>query len=1341
MNKLFYFLIFLLVLQISFAENIFASSKDKSPHLNFPARVQFIENKHQWEDFIKYEADFKGGKLFLEQQQFTYLFYNPDDMKSLHPNLGKQIDEIRLHALRIHAHGSNAEAVITGDHPANYFNNYFIGDDSAKWAHDVKLFSSVTYQNIYSNIDLKFYSSLTDIKYDMIVHPNGDASLIELEYEGADKLSLKDKSLQINLSVGTIVEQKPYAYQMVDGKETEVECRFVLKQNKISFKFPHGYNKLLPLIIDPTLIFSSYTGSTADNWGYTATYDAAGNVYAGGTVNGIGYPVTAGAYQATFQGGGNGGGNTWQSDIAIAKFNSTGTTLLYATYLGGSDNEEPHSLVVDGNDDLVVFGTTFSTNFPTTIGAYDRSENGAGDMIISKLSSSGNALLASTYIGGTGNDGVNINPAEFAGGSLKYNYGDQARGEIIVDANNNYIVGSCTPSSNFPVTPGAMQPTYGGGAQDGILFNINSSLTVLLWSTFIGGSGDDAVYDCVIDNSGNIYIAGGTNSPNFQTTPGVLQPSFQGGRADGFIAHINNGGNFFIASTYIGTPQYDQCYFVELDNSGNVYTTGQTEGAYPVTPGVYSNPNSGQFIHKMDAGLTTTFYSTVFGSGSNVPNISPTAFLVDTCENVYVAGWGRCIPLQGMSGNNNGMALTGNAFQSTTDGCDFYFFVLDHDADTLLYASYFGGSQSLEHVDGGTSRFNKNGTIYESVCAGCGGNDDFPTTPGVVSRTDNSFNCNNGVIKLSFNLARTVSGITTSPSSGCAPFTLTFQNNSINATSYLWDFDDGSPADTNATPTHTFVNTGTYHVMLIAMNRSSCNHNDTTYATIVATPTIPLDASFNLIPGLACDTEALVQFTGISGNFSQYDFGDGFTSYSLNTSHTYADTGTYLITHIVRDTSCAIVADTATQSVTFGALTRASVAAAGAVQGCAPFSVTFNNGSTTNGNHFWNFMDGSPVDTNMNTTHIFTSSGTYDVLFVVTDPFSCNGNDTAHVQIVVPVSTPLSAAFDLIQNPSCDSMEASMNFTGTGGTDYHWYFGDGFQSVGVSSSHQYTTAGNYSITLVATDSVCDRTDSSSQRITFRPNVKAGVETNDLISGCVPQEVELSNRFSSSGTHTWYFGDGTTFIGPSIQHTYRDTGLFTIVLIVTDTASCNLGDTAFYSLRIYPNPLAGFTHDQQDLYFINNDIGFYDRSFDAAFYRWNFGDGESATDSVVRHQFRTAGTYDICLAVSSSNGCIDSTCMPLDILASETIYFPNAFTPNGDGKDDVFKIYYFGLTDIDVTIFDRWGEKIYEYTSLSGSWDGTCNGRPVPEDVYVFRLKAKGIVSNDIVKYGKVTLIR
>ena len=1323
-------------------QGVFALSKDPIPNLK-SAKVQYIENKNQWEEFIRYQADFRGGKIFLENNRFTYVFYHPDDIQSLHPHEGKQISKVRLHALKVHAIGGNKSPNIVATDSATYHHNYFKGNNPSKWASDVRLFSAVTYQNIYANIDLKFYSHNTDIKYDLIIHPQGNASAIALKYDGVTGISIHDEGLLMKLSVGNIAEQKPYAYQLINGVKQEVMCNFTLKNNTVGFQFPRGYNKNFQLVIDPTLIFSSYSGSSADNWGFTATYDDAGNAYAGGNVNAVGYPVTAGAYDLNYHGGNNMDGNRWVCDMAIAKFNSTGTALLYATYLGGSSNEQPQSLIVDGNDNLIILGTTYSNDFPVTSGAFQASYNGNSDIVISKLSTNGNVLIASTYVGGTENDGLNVDPGFAVTGPLKYNYSDDARGEIMVDPSNNIIVGSCSRSTDFPTTSGVFQPLFSGGLQDGVIFKINPSLTSMVWSSYLGGTNDDAVYDVTIDNSGNLYLAGGTNSVDFPVTPGTLNPVYQGGRSDGFISRISNNGSSILTSTYIGTASYDQTYFIELDYSGNVYTTGQTEGTYPVTPGVYSNPNSKQFIHKVNPGLSSTIYSTVFGSGSLFPNISPTAFLVDSCENVYVAGWGRCLSLGVFTaGDVNGMPVTPNAFQPTTTGCDFYFFVLNYDAASLLYATYFGGINSAEHVDGGTSRFNKNGTIYESVCAGCGGSNDFPTTPGVVSNTNNSPNCNNGIIKLAFNLSTTVSVIAVvTPDSGCAPLTLTFENNSSNAESYVWNFDDGSPLDTSFAPTHTYTDTGVYHVMLVALNPFSCNRNDTSYATIVVSSGNTISATFDFLQYSPCDTTAVAQFTGTGGHVYEWNFGDGYYASGMNASHQYTDTGTYNISLIVSDTVCNVDPDTLSQPVTFHPDVHASVIASGPVEGCAPLSVSFINNSTTYGIHYWNFMDGSPLDTSLNPTHIFATHGIYNSQFVVQDSFSCNVSDTSSVLITVHPSLPLSASFNLSVSHGCDTLNVQTHFNGLGGNTYHWFFGDGNQSFGLDAEHRYAQVATYLLMLVVEDTVCNRQDTARQLVSILPTLNVGINSSNANSGCAPNPVMLSSSFAVNGSYEWHFGDGTVSFNPTVFHVYREPGVYIIQLMVTDSASCNVEDTSSFIIHVFPKPIAGFTYNKEEPLFINTDIRFYNQSLNASTYNWNFGDGSLSNDSIFSHQFKTGGFHTVCLYATSQNNCIDTSCARLEIFDSEMIYVPNVFTPNGDGVNDEFKVYHEGITSLELLIFNRWGVKIFEIHSLDGSWDGKYNGALVPNQVYIWYLKAHGNINGSIEKMGRVTVIK
>src|SRR5690606_23150012 len=198
-------------------------------------------------------------------------------------------------------------------------------------------------------------------------------------------------------------------------------------------------------------------------------------------------------------------------------------------------------------------------------------------------------------------------------------------------------------------------------------------------------------------------------------------------------------------------------------------------------------------------------------------------FLVDVCGFIYASGWGGSVNTSwnSLTGNTFGMPITANAFQSTTDGSDFYFIVLGPDATYLEYATYFGGNGSAEHVDGGTSRFDKRGAIYQADCAGCGGNSLFPTTPGVWSNINRSTNCNLGAIKFDFQISGIDVAVAASPTQGCAPLTVQFTDNLNSALTHFWDFGDGNTANIK-TPTHTFTQPGTYNVMLVGYDDQAC---------------------------------------------------------------------------------------------------------------------------------------------------------------------------------------------------------------------------------------------------------------------------------------------------------------------------------------------------------------------------------------------------------------------------------------------------------------------------------------------------------------------------------------
>lgn len=880
-------------------------------------KVKFVKNLGQWEAKIKYAADIPGGRAFVEADRLTFVLAN---LSHLHDAFfhgqgprDQRIIPISGHAFQILFPGSNPNAPLIPDQPYTEYHNYFLGDDPSRWQGNVPLYAQLTYSNLWPGIDLVLYGQDQTIKYDFVVR-HGNTDQIKMSYQGVDGITQTPQGgLQIHTSVGTIQDQAPISY--TGAHKTTLPSAFSLAGTTVGFAFPQptpdhwgdlNWTQSSPLVIDPSLIFGSFTGSTADNFGYTATYDTSGNLYGGGIAFNTGYPTTLGAFQTAYGGGGPspfGGG----FDISISKFSPNGTALLYSTYLGGSLNEQPHSLITNDDGELVVYGRTNSLNFPTTAGAVQPASAGGSDIIVTKFNATGSALVGSTYLGGAGEDGMNVGTNFFAN-SLYQNYGDDARGEIMIDPQGNIYIASCTQSNNFPTTPGVVQPVFGGGLQDACVFKLNPTCTALTWSTYLGGNGNDATFGIKVDGAGNVFVAGGTESSNYPTTPGTINTTYQGS-IDGFITRLNPSATAIAASTYIGTAAYDQCYFIELDQNGDVYVVGQTHGNFPVTPGVYSDANAGQFIAKYSSTLNTTFFSTVFGKGGNAHDISPTAFLVDRCGFIYVSGWGGNV---NFSGNTAGLTVSAGAFQTTTDGSDIYLIVFEPDAVGIEYATFYGGAISTEHVDGGTSRFDKQLVVYQAVCAGCGGNDDFPSVPGVVSQTNNSFNCNLGVFKFAFEPQDVRADYTSMTYDSCAPFPVTFTNTSSGGSQYIWDFGDGSPTVTTFHASHIYTNPGTYTVTLVAIDSNSCNFSDTAVATVTvyANPIVLVNQTDTVCAG------ASVQLTASGGQFYDWTPGNQLSDSTIaNPIANPTQNTTYTV--IVSDTNGCVDTASITVAVSF----------------------------------------------------------------------------------------------------------------------------------------------------------------------------------------------------------------------------------------------------------------------------------------------------------------------------------------------------------------------------------------------------------------------------------------
>ncbi len=858
--------------------------QSNSPH---DTKLQFVENNGQWEDFIKYQADIGIGQLFLENSKITFSLIDPEYIEQRHDhshnndnnNDTNDINQtVQCHAYSINFLNSLGNVELSGKQMYSTYRNYYIGNDQSKWASNVRQYKEVAYNRIYDGISFRIYGVNENLKYDFIIDPLANPNRIKLEYDGVDDIFIKDEKLHVITSVNTIIEQEPYAYQIINGRKMEVKCKYVLDNNTIHFDFPNGYDKTIELIIDPTLVFSSFSGSTKDNWGFSATFDNEGNLYGAGialkeTDN---YPTTTGAFQEVYGGG--------RTDIAISKFSVDGASMLYSTYIGGNSTELPHSLIVNSVGQLVILGSTSSSDFPTTSNAYDNTFNGGSsktttsglyfpngsDIIVCILNADGTNLIGSTFVGGSKNDGVNFD-------AKWMNYGDDSRGEVFVDEHNHIYIGTTTYSEDFPTSPGAYMSSFGGGDKDGCIFKMSFDASSMLWSTYLGGSQNDAIFSLKIHEDNSIYATGFTKSHDFPTSFNALNTNYMGGNSDGFITRISPDGTTVLSSTYLGTSNTDKSYFLDFDADGNAIVIGQSDGGqYPISGNVFSKAHSGLFIHKLDPKLQFTYFSTVIGNGDGNREISPAAFMVDQCNRIFFSGWGGLVNFG--SNSMSGMPITSDAIQSTTDGEDFYFGVLAEDANQLIYGTYFGGKTSRgEHVDGGTSRFDKRGTIYQAVCAGCGGSDDFPTTPGAYSNSNNSSNCNLGVIKFDFEQPIVTADAQASPSySGCIPETINFSNYSEGATEYLWDFGDNTTS-TDFEPTHTYTEEGNFTVRLIVNgNAGYCNTSDTVYLPISI---IKNDNSTHTEITM-CDLDGVVlePSHGIPG--ANYTWQDGSNNYS-----------------------------------------------------------------------------------------------------------------------------------------------------------------------------------------------------------------------------------------------------------------------------------------------------------------------------------------------------------------------------------------------------------------------------------------------------------------------------
>jgi len=633
-------------------------------YANLP--LAFIENVGQTDEKVAYYLKGKQGTIYFTREGITYdlisVATSPSkgtDFQKIEKGLAKTS---RL-SFTIKPEGARKGVKLTGTEAFPGRVNCLTGKDPRSWRTSIPAYRSILYEDLYRNIDLKVYGTSSQMEYDFIVHPGADPNDIRLACQGTEGLELdNDGNLVVKTRFGELKHLKPAIYQEIDGKRCSVAGSFRVAKNTFAFDVKE-YDTNYPLIIDPlTLAYSTYLGGSSTDGGYGIAVDGSGNAYVTGATFSSNFPVQN-AYQESVAG---------SNDVFVTKLSADGSSLVYSTYLGGSDNEYGYGIAVDGSGSAYVTGLTYSDDFPVQ-NPFQGNFAGTRDGFVSKLSPDGRSLTYSTYLGGD---------------AYEIGYG------IAVDSTGSAYVTGETDSSNFPVQ-NPFQERNPNFPTDAFVTKLSPNGRLLSYSTYLGGDSYDVGYGIAVDGSGNAYVTGETSSNNFP-----VQNPFQRNRVqyyDVFVTKLHydaaSQALSLAYSTYLGGSDYDGGYGIAVDAGGNAYVTGQAESEdFPVWNPFQQNHGGGgtvghhgdAFITKVNSDGSSLAYSSYLGgSGDDWAN----GVAVDASGDAHVTGRAGStdFPVKDAWQQENG----GGAW-------DMFVTKVHYDAVThitsLAYSTYLGGS-------------------------------------------------------------------------------------------------------------------------------------------------------------------------------------------------------------------------------------------------------------------------------------------------------------------------------------------------------------------------------------------------------------------------------------------------------------------------------------------------------------------------------------------------------------------------------------------------------------------------------------------------------------------------